>query len=75
MKVLITGASSKLGGEIALCFALAGAKLALSYKSGAKKTDTFISQPPKRPLLMLGLRREKEDTNMKINARIKEMLK
>lgn len=27
--------------------------LEIFYKSGKKKTDTFISQPPKRPLLML----------------------
>jgi tRNA A37 N6-isopentenylltransferase MiaA len=27
--------------------------LEIFYKSGAKKTDTFISQPPQRPLLML----------------------
>lgn len=49
--------------------------LEIFYKSGKTKTDTFVSQPPKRPLLMLGLRREKEDTNKKINARIKEMIK
>ncbi|MFA6256622.1 MAG: tRNA (adenosine(37)-N6)-dimethylallyltransferase MiaA [Candidatus Absconditabacterales bacterium] len=49
--------------------------LEIFYKSGQKKTDTFISQPPQRPLLMLGLRREKEDTNKKINARVREMLK
>jgi tRNA dimethylallyltransferase len=49
--------------------------LEIFYKSWAKKTDTFISLPPKRPLLMLGLRREKEDTNAKINARVREMLK
>jgi tRNA dimethylallyltransferase len=49
--------------------------LEIFYKSWAKKTDTFISLPPKRPLLMLGLRREKEDTNSKINARVREMLK
>ena len=49
--------------------------LEIFYKSGAKKTDTFISQPPQRPLLMLGLRREKEDTNKKINTRVREMLK
>lgn len=48
--------------------------LEIFYKSGKKKTDTFISQPPQRPLLMLGLRREKEDTNKRINARIKEMI-
>jgi tRNA dimethylallyltransferase len=49
--------------------------LEIFHKSGKKKTDTFISQPPKWPLLMLWLRREKEDTNKKINARIREMLK
>jgi len=49
--------------------------LEIYYKSGKKKTDTFISQAPAWPLLMLGLRREKEDTNKKINARVREMLK
>ncbi len=49
--------------------------LEIYYKSGKKKTDTFISQPPAWPLLMLGLRREKEDTNKKINARVRQMLK
>lgn len=49
--------------------------LEIYHKSGENKTDTFISQPPARPLLMLGLRREKEDTNKKINARVREMLK
>ena len=49
--------------------------LEIFYKSGKKKTDTFISQPPQWPLLMLGLRREKEDTNLRINARVREMLK
>lgn len=49
--------------------------LEIFYKSGQTKTDTFISQPPAWPLLMLGLRREKEDTNKRINARVREMLK
>jgi len=49
--------------------------LEIFYKSWAKKTDTFISLPPQWPLLMLGLRREKEETNSKINARVREMLK
>ena len=49
--------------------------LEIFYKSGAKKTDTFISQTPQRPLLMLWLRREKEDTNKRINTRVREMLK
>jgi tRNA dimethylallyltransferase len=49
--------------------------LEIFYKSWAKKTDTFISQAPQRPLLMLWLRREKEDSNKRINARVREMLK
>lgn len=49
--------------------------LEILYTSGKTKTETFISQPPQRPLLMLGLRREKEDTNKRINARVREMLK
>jgi tRNA dimethylallyltransferase len=39
------------------------------------KTELFLHQPVKHPLLMVGLWREKEETNMRINARIKEMLK
>ncbi len=39
------------------------------------KTELFLHQPVKHPLLMLWLWREKEETNMRINARIKEMLK
>ncbi|MCX6824951.1 MAG: tRNA (adenosine(37)-N6)-dimethylallyltransferase MiaA [candidate division SR1 bacterium] len=49
--------------------------LEIYYKSGKTKTETFISQPPVWPLLMLGLRREKEDTNVRINARVRDMLK
>ena len=49
--------------------------LEIYEKSGKTKTESFISQPPAWPLLMLGLRREKEDTNKKINARVREMLK
>ena len=49
--------------------------LEILYTSGKTKTETFISQPPQRPLLMLGLRREKEDTNKRINARVRDMLK
>ena len=49
--------------------------LEIFHKSGQTKTDTFISQAPQWPLLMLGLRREKEDTNKKINTRVREMLK
>ena len=39
------------------------------------KTELFLHQPVKHPLLMLWLWREKDETNMRINARIKEMLK
>lgn len=49
--------------------------LEIFHKSGETKTATFISQPPAWPLLMLGLRREKEDTNKKINTRVREMVK
>lgn len=49
--------------------------LEIFYKSGKTKTESFISQAPQRPLLMLWLRREKEDTNKKINTRVREMLK
>lgn len=48
--------------------------LEIFHKSGQTKTETFVSHPPKWPLLMLGLRREKEDTNKRINARVREML-
>lgn len=49
--------------------------LEIYYKSGKTKTESFVSQAPAWPLLMLGLRREKEDTNRRINARVREMLK
>lgn len=49
--------------------------LEIYYNSGKTKTESFFSQPPAWPLLMLGLRREKDDTNKKINARVREMLK
>ena len=39
------------------------------------KTELFLHQPVKHPLLMLWLWREKEETNSRINARIKEMIK
>lgn len=47
--------------------------LEIFYTTGETKTASFIQQPVKYPLLMLGLRREKEAGNMMINARIKEM--
>lgn len=39
------------------------------------KTELFFHQPVRHPLLMLWLWREKDETNIRINARIKEMLK
>ncbi len=48
--------------------------LEIFYKSGKTKTESFISQAPAWPLLMLGLQRNKEDTNLRINTRIKEMV-
>lgn len=40
-----------------------------------KKSDTFIQQEVDQPILMIGLRRDKEETNKRINTRIKEMVK
>ncbi len=42
-------------------------------KTDQTKTSRTTPRPPKRPILMLGLRREKDETNRLINARIKEM--
>ena len=39
------------------------------------KTEGYIQQPVSHPLLMLGLRRDKESTNQLINQRIKQMFK
>lgn len=47
--------------------------LEIYYISGKTKTELFTAHPPKWPLLMLGLRREKDDTNRRINKRIHEM--
>ena len=49
--------------------------LEIYHETGKTKTELFLHQPVKHPLLMIGLWREKEETNMRINARIKEMLK
>jgi tRNA dimethylallyltransferase len=49
--------------------------LEIYHTTGEKKSDTFIQQEVNQPILMIGLRREKEETNRRINARIKEMLK
>lgn len=47
--------------------------LEIFHISGKTKTELFTAHPPKRPLLMFGLRREKDDTNRRINKRIHEM--
>ncbi len=49
--------------------------LEIYHKIWKTKTELFLHQPVKHPLLMLWLWREKEETNSRINARIKEMLK
>lgn len=49
--------------------------LEIYYKTWITKTEGYIQQAPRYPLLMLGLWRDKESTNQLINARIKEMLK
>ena len=49
--------------------------LEIFYKTGKTKTEGYIQQPVRHPLLMLWLWRDKESTNQLINARIKEMFK
>ena len=49
--------------------------LEIYHETWKTKTELFLHQPVKHPLLMIGLWRDKEETNMRINARIKEMLK
>ena len=41
--------------------------------TGQTKSDWFFQQEVERPILLMGLRREKEETNKRINTRIKEM--
>lgn len=47
--------------------------LEIFEKTWKTKTELASQQPVKWPLLMIGLRREKDDTNRRINSRIKEM--
>lgn len=47
--------------------------LEIYEKTGQTKTSWMAPRPPRWPLLMLGLRREKDDVNRLINARIREM--
>jgi len=49
--------------------------LEIYYKTWKTKTEWYIQQPVRHPLLMLWLWRDKESTNQLINARIKEMFK
>lgn len=49
--------------------------LEIYHETWRTKTDLFLHQVVKHPLLMLWLWREKEETNLRINMRIKEMLK
>lgn len=48
--------------------------LEIYYTSGKTKTESFTAHPPKWPLLMIWLRRSKDETNKRINKRIHEML-
>ena len=43
----------------------------ISFKT---KTDTFKEQNVEQPILMIGIRRDKESTNELIAKRIKEMI-
>lgn len=47
--------------------------LEIYHITGKTKSELAKEQPVERPLLMIGLQREKEDTNRRINKRIKEM--
>lgn len=47
--------------------------LEIYYTSGKTKTESFTAHPPKWPILMIGLRRSKDETNKRINKRIHEM--
>ena len=47
--------------------------LEIYYTTGKTKTDWCYQQPVEQPIFLLWLRREKEETNKRINARIKQM--
>jgi tRNA dimethylallyltransferase len=49
--------------------------LEIYKKTWKTKTESYLQSEPKRPILMIWLRREKEDTNKRIDIRIKEMIK
>lgn len=49
--------------------------LEIYHETWKTKTELFLHQPVTHPLLMIWLWREKEETNRRINLRIKEMIK
>lgn len=49
--------------------------LEIFHSSGKTKTESFLEKEVDQPTLMIWIRREKEETNDLINARIKEMIK
>lgn len=48
--------------------------LEIFYKTGKTKTDSYIQNAPTNPILMIWLRREKQDTDNRIDIRIQEMI-
>ena len=49
--------------------------LEIFHSSGKTKTESFLEKEVDQPILMMWIRREKDETNELINARIKEMIK
>jgi len=47
--------------------------LEIFYTTWKTKTEWFFQKPVEQPIFLLWLRREKEETNRKINTRIKQM--
>jgi tRNA dimethylallyltransferase len=48
--------------------------LEIFHTTGGRKSETFIQQDVDQPILMIGLWRDKEETNKRINTRVKQML-
>ncbi len=49
--------------------------LEIFHSSWKTKTESFLEKEVERPILMMGIWREKDETNELINRRIKEMIK
>ena len=49
--------------------------LEIFHTSGKTKTESFLEKEVDQPILMMWIRREKDETNALINARIREMIK